>query len=117
MTNSDSRRKSWQKRESEGLCIYCGKNTPVKNKKGCQDCLSKKVAITVKFCKNNKETTSQYRLLVKHEVIEKYGGKCLCCGEEQILFLTIDHKNNDGHEDRQKYTEQKTHHQHLGILN
>lgn len=29
-------------------------------------------------------------------VLEYYGNKCICCGEAQILFLTIDHINRDG---------------------
>ena len=29
-------------------------------------------------------------------IIEHYGGKCVCCGEEHIEFLTIDHINNNG---------------------
>jgi len=33
----------------------------------------------------------------KIEVIEHYGGKCSCCGENRIEFLCLDHMNNDGH--------------------
>lgn len=29
-------------------------------------------------------------------VINKYGGKCSCCGEKEIIFLSVDHKDNDG---------------------
>lgn len=29
-------------------------------------------------------------------VLEHYGGKCACCGEDEWKFLTIDHINNDG---------------------
>lgn len=32
----------------------------------------------------------------KKIVIEFYGGKCKCCGETNIWFLSLDHKNNDG---------------------
>ena len=31
-----------------------------------------------------------------------YGGKCACCGETQLEFLTIDHKNNDGNKHRKE---------------
>lgn len=41
-----------------------------------------------------------YDLSNKRKVIEAYGGKCACCGENTIEFLTIDHINNDGAEDR-----------------
>lgn len=100
MNRSEKRRILWKDRESQGLCIYCGGNPPKEGRKGCEGCLKKKVDTTVKFSKNNKETTAQYRLLVKHQVIEKYGNICACCGEDQVLFLTIDHKNNDGYQDR-----------------
>jgi len=29
-------------------------------------------------------------------VLLKYGGKCVCCGESQPEFLSLDHINNDG---------------------
>ena len=38
---------------------------------------------------------------LKIRVIEAYGGKCQCCGESQIEFLTIDHINGGGTADRQ----------------
>ncbi len=31
------------------------------------------------------------------QIIEAYGGKCACCGEDNEKFLTIDHVNNDGY--------------------
>ena len=33
-------------------------------------------------------------------VVKEYGGQCVCCGESRIIFLTIDHINNDGAEHR-----------------
>jgi len=42
-----------------------------------------------------------YRL--QNEAIMAYGGyKCVCCGEREPLFLTIDHVNNDGHKHRKE---------------
>ena len=32
----------------------------------------------------------------KQKTIEAYGGRCACCGEERLFFLTIDHKNGNG---------------------
>ena len=37
---------------------------------------------------------------VKKEVFNAYGNKCVCCGEEEIHFLTLDHIN--GVPDRHK---------------
>lgn len=33
---------------------------------------------------------------MKLDVIQHYGGKCICCGETEIAFLTIDHINGGG---------------------
>ena len=38
----------------------------------------------------------------KQAVVDAYGGECVCCGESQIEFLTIDHINGDGHLHRRK---------------
>jgi len=35
-------------------------------------------------------------LCLKKEVMAHYGGRCACCGESNIEFLTIDHANGDG---------------------
>lgn len=34
--------------------------------------------------------------ILKSEIVQEYGGKCECCGEEVIEFLTVDHVNGDG---------------------
>lgn len=46
------------------------------------------------------ESSAAKRSELKRLVIGHYGGKCACCGEEQIEFLTIDHMNNDGSKHR-----------------
>jgi len=45
----------------------------------------------------------RYARRVRIEVMEHYGAKCACCGEKELLFLTIDHVNNDGARDRQSH--------------
>lgn len=42
----------------------------------------------------------QNRILRKKVVIDGYGGKCACCGESHIEFLTIDHPERNGYHDR-----------------
>lgn len=32
--------------------------------------------------------------------IQRYGGRCECCGESTPEFLTLDHINGDGHKDK-----------------
>jgi len=97
---SESRRKLWKKRKENDLCIYCGNNKPLKNKRGCVKCLKKKVEVTVRFCKNNPSKQSEYNKKVRKKVFEKYGSICECCGESHIELLSIDHINNDGYKER-----------------
>jgi hypothetical protein len=59
--------------------------------------------------KNHPEQTAKYRRThrdkLRLEVLTHYGGnppKCACCGEDHILFLTLDHINNNGREERRK---------------
>lgn len=33
---------------------------------------------------------------LRDEFLMEYGGKCACCGERDIAFLTLDHVNRDG---------------------
>jgi len=35
------------------------------------------------------------------ECIQEYGGRCACCGESELLFLTIDHVNGGGTKHRE----------------
>lgn len=54
------------------------------------------------YCRGCKRTTSQgYNRALKLETFAQYGGaKCNCCGEEEILFLSLDHLKNDGGQQR-----------------
>lgn len=40
---------------------------------------------------------------LRGQVIAGYGGKCACCGETEYHFLDIDHINNDGKPDRERF--------------
>jgi ribosomal protein L37AE/L43A len=44
-----------------------------------------------------------YARRIRIEVMEHYGAKCACCGEREVLFLTLDHVNNDGAQDRRSH--------------
>ena len=41
-------------------------------------------------------------LKLKRQVMDAYGGACSCCGETELVFLTIDHMNDDGAEHRRQ---------------
>lgn len=43
---------------------------------------------------------------LKYEVLNAYGGKCVCCDEKEIRFLTIEHGNHDGKEHREQTNQQ-----------
>ena len=45
-----------------------------------------------------------YARRIKIEVFNHYGGSiCKCCGETEMVFLSLDHINNDGAQDRKKH--------------
>ncbi len=74
-----------QKYESlkrEGICITCRKHPRTETTILCSACTAR----------NNARQT-EYRALVRSEVLRAYGGKCECCGEREGRFLTIDHIN------------------------
>ena len=49
-----------------------------------------------KTVQSNKRRYHELRIIT----LERYGGKCACCGENTYEFLTIDHINNDGKNER-----------------
>lgn len=67
----------------------------------CRECARK---VTREWMYAHKEysfhKTRQWREELKSIVYEHYGGKCVCCGESNYMFLTIDHINNDGYKGR-----------------
>jgi hypothetical protein len=82
----DKYHKKTAKKIENGLCIRCGSNKPVDGKKTCQICLDK---------------VNSYKLSYKDQCYQIYGGYiCNCCGETNKMFLTLDHINNDGANDR-----------------
>ena len=54
-----------------------------------------------RICKEcNKKRKNKQNLLLKEQTIVEYGGKCACCGDKNIIFLTVDHINGNGSEHR-----------------
>jgi hypothetical protein len=39
---------------------------------------------------------------LREQILREYGGVCVCCGESEPKFLSIDHINNDGAEHRKE---------------
>lgn len=44
----------------------------------------------------SRESAARVTKRLRAESVEAYGGKCVCCGEKEPLFLHLDHVNNDG---------------------
>lgn len=47
-----------------------------------------------------RDKQKQWRKHTKQTIISYYGGKCACCGENRIEFLSIDHIDGGGAEHR-----------------
>jgi len=69
------------------------------------------ISITQKNCYNNKinqykerrkDSSKLTRIRIKCIVMDHYGGKCNCCSEPRIEFLTIDHIEGGGNKHRLK---------------
>jgi hypothetical protein len=43
------------------------------------------------------------RVALRERVLAAYGGKCACCGEDEPIFLAIDHKNGGGSKHREQF--------------
>ena len=41
----------------------------------------------------------------RSQVYDHYGRQCVCCGETNEIFLTLDHINNDGHIERKMHSQ------------
>lgn len=69
-----------------------------------------KEAYAVTWRESNRDKFGQYNrkslLKLKHQVMDAYGGRCACCGEEELTFLTIDHIDGNGAEHRRKLAEE-----------
>lgn len=86
---SEKRKDVAKLKNINGICVSLGCiNIAVQGKKSCKKC-------------SEKRSARMKRL--KMIVINHYGQKCNCpcgCGVTNIKHLTIDHKNNDGAEQR-----------------
>ena len=43
-----------------------------------------------------------YKRRLRARFFEMYGEVCVCCGEVEKIFLTVDHKQDDGHIERKR---------------
>lgn len=62
-------------------------------------------------CKNKRGISENDKL--KYRTISEYGGICICCQEDNSIFLTIDHIDSNGNGSR-KELEKETGHKMTG---
>lgn len=104
-------------RENNNVCQQCGKNE-ITEQKICSKCsLNRKknsekrliegkclhcndIRTSDKYCEKHNNYYINFHRKKRQQVIDTFGGKCMCCGEDHIAFLSIDHINNDGSLDR-----------------
>ena len=103
-----SKRARYLSQTRSGKCWDCGEphNGPPLR---CSDCLKKNRVAQNRWYHEHKEIRKTQRRTylqkVKREGLVAYSQdppKCTCCGESTLAFLTLDHVNNDGAEDRKK---------------
>lgn len=62
---------------------------------------NKEQKIRAGVSRSSEQTRARNRR-IKEEVLRHYGGRCHCCKESTLMFLTIDHINNDGNKHRKE---------------
>lgn len=81
----------------EGRCISCLKRAPEAGYVVCGYCR-----------KAHSDWTKAHRLIWKYEAFAMFGGPiCVCCGETELEFLSLEHPNGGGTEFRRR-TEETT---------
>ena len=84
-----------EKQDSD-FYVYRGKKPRVDaNCKPCSGAYTRKYAM-------------RFHAKLRKEVLDAYGSECWCCGEDEIKFLSIDHKLGGGVQHRKKLTEDGT---------
>lgn len=73
----------------------------------------KRLAQQRKWQSNNIEHKRRYAEILRakqqRELFEAYGGKCRCCGETELDFLTIEHSRRDGNQFRKRVPSGRSH--------
>lgn len=106
-----------ERKNPNKICSHCKKEKPISdfiiykrgNRQGgigvssrCKICNKEYNKI---WSKSDKAILNKrkYHSALKYEVFKFYSNgdiKCTCCGEKELMFLAIDHINNDGAKDR-----------------
>lgn len=94
-------------RRYDGICPECKRRPRAEGRSYCQPCNTKRVhEWSIKNRDKRRAGGRRWAREKKLEIINYYGGKCACCGEHRIEFLTIDHKGGGGNLERRTYKSQ-----------
>jgi hypothetical protein len=108
------RRELRKQRRDAGRCTECGKTTAPEGKRTCRVCRAAQKARYTgtraerarRYHHEHREHKSQhYRNWsrgMRLRALAMYGSRCVCCEESNPAFLTFDHVNNDGAEQRRR---------------
>jgi len=120
MATAASQKRLRDNRRKAGLCIGCGNNPPATNRVRCEKCLGyfcnkqrsqqqrrtadddrcstcgKPPKPGFRQCRACHNRSKLIKETLRREVIQAYGGQCVCCGEKEIKFLQIDHVDGNG---------------------
>lgn len=98
------KRKPPYKYPSDEYHSWCKECTAEKDKRMYANNRLKRLVRMKELRLLNQETYNrkkkEYYLKVRTEVIKHYGGKCICCGEDRIPFLALDHIEGNGNKHR-----------------
>jgi len=87
--------------ESNNQCSICGKDLSVDSEgKRCDTCIEKWKSWYVES--DYKERLASMRDENFQKVLDHYGTKCVCCGQDDPIFLTVDHIDGDGEKHRKE---------------
>jgi hypothetical protein len=96
-------KKRLRRLSDSGLCKYCGERPHVEDSVHCADCLIRNREWYKASVDSRRANAAKNRLKWKLQVFEAYGGAiCACCGEKELIFLTLDHINGGGNAERKK---------------
>ena len=115
-----------KRRHTRGRCRRCGSHPVLTGRSVCRACLRYTRTVTREriqrakanglcarcrtlpqeeggYCLRCVAWRANYQKTVKSNCLRAYGGSCVCCGEIELEFLTIEHRNQDGAEMRRRW--------------
>ena len=89
-------------------CLLCNKIVQSLNK-----IPPKKIAEQVKIVLYKKVCHKCYPKYLRNKIIKRLGSACKCCGENEPLFLQIDHIKGGGNKERKKFIDSSQYYEYL----